>query len=115
MLDIIVKHVICICIAHKSCVILHFYTLCHIKKNMWNFSFSLFFYFILFYFILFCYLVRNENVKILCLYTLQVTRVSSNFPQLKQLNKIKNACAPSNKGFLEFSTANTTKQNKECV
>ena len=46
---------------------------------------------------------------------LQVTRVFLNFPQLKQLSKVKDTCAPSNKGFPEFSTAKTAKQNKECV
>ena len=40
-------------------------------------------------------LVRNENIKIPGFYTLQVqlvTRIFSNFPQLKQLNKIKITC-----------------------
>ena len=68
-----------------------------------------------YYFFLFCSLVRNENVKRPGFYTLQVTRVFLNLPQLKQLSKVKDTCAPSNKGFPEFSTAKTAKQNKECV
>ena len=35
---------------------------------------------------------RNENIKRSRFCTLQVTRVFSNFPQLKQLNKTKNMC-----------------------
>ena len=45
-----------------------------------------------YYLFLFCSLVRNENIKRPGFYTLKVTRVCSNFPQLKQLNKIKNMC-----------------------
>ena len=60
--DIIVIHIMCICIAHKNCIIFH----------VW-----IFFFFI-------CSLVRNENIRF--------SRVSSNFPQLKQLIKIKNTC-----------------------
>ena len=41
---------------------------------------------------LFGSLVKNENTKRLGFYTLLVTRAFSNFPQLKQLNKIKNTC-----------------------
>ena len=49
--------------------------------------------FIILYFLkLFYSLVRNGNLKRPGFYTLQVTRVFSNFPQLKQLNKIKNTC-----------------------
>ena len=48
--------------------------------------------YIFLFFLSFCSLVRNENVKRPGFYTLQVTRVFSNFPQLKQLNKIKNTC-----------------------
>ena len=74
IIDIIVIH-ICICIVHRNCIILHFYTSCHIKEKCVDFFF------------LFCSLVRNENTKRHGFYTLQVTRVFSNFPQLKQLNK----------------------------
>ena len=35
---------------------------------------------------------RNENTKGSGFYTIQVTKVFSNFPKLKQLNKIKNGC-----------------------
>ena len=77
---------------------MHLYISRHIKKKCVEF----FFFIILFFF---SFLVRNENLKTSGFYTLQVTRVFSNFPQLKQLNKIKNICAPSNNSFLEFSTA----------
>ena len=45
----------------------------------------------------FCLLIlsssfRNENIKTPGFYTLQIIRVFSNFPRLKQLNKIKNTC-----------------------
>ena len=39
ILDIIVIHMIGICIVHENCIILHFYTLCILKKNVWNFCF----------------------------------------------------------------------------
>ena len=55
-----------------------------LKESVWNFYFLLFFSFLL--------LVRNEKIKRPGVYTLQVTRIFSNFPQLKQLNKIKNTC-----------------------
>ena len=71
-----------VCIVHKSCIILHFYTSFHIKENVWNFSFLLFFPF--------CSLVKNGNLKTPGFYTLQVIRVFSNFLQLKQIIKIKN-------------------------
>ena len=48
ILDIIVIHMICTCIVHKNCSILHFYTPCHIKESVWNCSFLLFFSFLLF-------------------------------------------------------------------
>ena len=66
---------ICICIVHKNCIILNFFTSCHIKEKCAE---------------LFCSLVKNENTKRPGFYTLLVTRVFSNFPQLKKLNKIKN-------------------------
>ena len=68
-------------IVHKSCIILNFYTSCHIKENCVEFFF--------FFFFLFCSLVRNENGKRPVFYTLQITRVFPNFLQLKQLNKSK--------------------------
>ena len=52
-----------------------------LKKSVWNF-----------YLLFFFPLVRNENIKRPGFYTLQVTRVFSNFPRLKQLNKIKDTC-----------------------
>ena len=67
ILDIILIHIMCICIAHINCIILYFLKL-------------------------FSSLVRNGNIKRSGFYTLQVTRAFSNFPQLKQLNKIKNIC-----------------------
>ena len=39
ILDIIVTHIIGICTVHKSCIILHFYTSCHIKKKCAEFLF----------------------------------------------------------------------------
>ena len=68
--DIIVIHIIWICIVHKNCIILHFYTTCHIKEKRTEFFFFI---------ILSCSLVRNKNIKRLGLYTLHVTRVLSNF------------------------------------
>ena len=47
------------------------------QRSVWNF------------FLLFCSLVRNGNIKRSGFYTLQVARVFSNFPRLKQLSKIK--------------------------
>ena len=47
---------------------------------------------VLFSFFLFSSLVRNYNIKRPGFYMLQVTKVFSNFPQLKQLSKIKKAC-----------------------
>ena len=48
LLDLIVIHIICISIVHKSCIILHFYTSCHIKENCVEFFFYYFFSFLLF-------------------------------------------------------------------
>ena len=67
ILDIILIHIICICIVHITCIILYFQKL-------------------------FCSLDRNRNIKTPGFYRLQVTTVFSNFSQLKQLNKIKNTC-----------------------
>ena len=39
ILDIIVIHIICICIVHKNCIMLHFYNLCHIKERYTEFLF----------------------------------------------------------------------------
>ena len=77
LLDVLVTHIICICIVHKNCIKLHFYTSRHIKEN----SVELFFFSFLFPFYS---LVRNENIKRPGFYALQVTRVFSNFPQLIQ-------------------------------
>ena len=90
ILDIIVIHIICICIIDKNCIILHFYTSYHIKENVWGtFHFSFFF--------LFCSLVRDANLKRPdFFFTLQVTRFFPNLSQIKQLNKqlnkTKNTC-----------------------
>ena len=65
-------------------IILYFISILHVilKKSVRNFCFLK----------LFCSLVKNENTKRPGFYTLLVTRVFSNFRQLKQLNKIKNTC-----------------------
>ena len=85
ILDIIVTHVICVCIVYKNYIIFHLYTSCHVKEKCVEF-----FYF--YYLLRFCFLVRNESIK--RPFFLYVTNkgVFSNFPQLKQLNKIKNTC-----------------------
>ena len=77
----IVTHIICICIIHKNCIILHYVTiyLCHFIENCAEFVFWNF-----------CSLVENENTERLGFYPLLVTMVFLDFPQLKQLNKIKN-------------------------
>ena len=81
ILDIVVIHIICICIVHKNCVILHLYTSCRIKVCG------------IFVFLkLFCSLVKNENTKRSGFYRLPVTRVFLDFPPLKQLKKMKNKC-----------------------
>ena len=68
ILDIIFIHIMGICIVQINCIILY-----SLK--------------------LFCSLYRDENIKRPGFCTsLQVTRVFSNFRQLKQLNKIKNTC-----------------------
>ena len=64
ILDILI-HIMCTCIVHINCIILYFLKL-------------------------FCCLVRNGNIKRPGFYALQAKRAFSNFPQLKQLNKIKN-------------------------
>ena len=84
LLDIKVLNIICICIVNKNCIILYFYTSCHIKEKCGILLF--------YYFFLFSSLVRSYNIKRPGFYTLQVTRVFSNFPQLKQLSKIKDTC-----------------------
>ena len=70
LLDIIVIHIICICVVNKSCIILYFHTSCHIKEKC--VELFLFYYFILFY-----SLVRNLNMERPCFCMLQVTSVSS--------------------------------------
>ena len=77
----IVTHIICICIIHKNCIILHYVTiyLCHFIENCAEFVFWNF-----------CSLVENENTERPAFYPLLVTMVFLDFPQLKQLNKIKN-------------------------
>ena len=85
ILDIIVIHVICVCIVYENCIIFHLYTSCHIKEECVEF-----FYF--YYLLRFCFLLRNESIK--RPFFLYVTNkgVFSNFPQLKQVNKIRNTC-----------------------
>ena len=51
ILDIIVVHMICICFIHKNCIMLHFYTSCHIKEKCAGFLF----------FEKLCSLVKNEK------------------------------------------------------
>ena len=84
ILNIIVMHMVCICIVHKNCIILHFYTSCYIIEKSVEFIFLWFFSF--------CFLVTNENIKRPGFYTLHLTRIFSNIPQLKQLNNINNTC-----------------------
>ena len=45
---------------------------------------------ILYFLKIFCSLVRNGNIKRPGFSTLQATKISSNFPQLKKPNKIRN-------------------------
>ena len=65
---------ICICILHKNCIIYHFYTSCHIKEKCAEF---------LFFLKLLCSLMKIQNTKRPGFYTLLVTKVFSNSPQLK--------------------------------
>ena len=74
----------CLCIVNENCIVLYFYTSCHVNENRWDFSFIIIF--------LCCSLVRNYNIKRPGFYTSQVTSVFSNFSQLKKLSKIKNTC-----------------------
>ena len=67
-------------------IVLHFISVVHVILKKSAQNFSFFF------FSFFCFLVRNENIK--KIWCLDVT---------------------SKKGFLEFSTAKTTKQYKEYV
>ena len=85
ILDVIVIHIVCICIVHKNYIMLHLYTSCHIKEQYVEL-------FLFYHFFPFCFLVRNENIKKPGFYTLQVKSNFSNFPLLKQLNKIKTTC-----------------------
>ena len=64
---------------------LYFIIIWKIQHFTWNHSYRYHMYMYLF-----CFLVRNYNIKRPGFYTLQVARVFSNFPQLKQLSKIKN-------------------------
>ena len=78
-----------IIVVHKIRIILNFYTSCHITEACVKFFFFIIMIILFFlFFYLFCSLVRNENIKRPGFYTLQVIRVFSNFPQLKQLHKI---------------------------
>ena len=69
----------CLCIVHVNCIILYF------LKH-------------------FCSVDRNGNIKRPGFFTLQVTRVFSNFPQLKQLNK-KNIVIFLNYDLLELESS----------
>ena len=77
---------LCISYVYVSYIktILYFISILHVilHKSGWSFSFlSFYFYFLLF----------NEewNIKGLGFYTLQITKIFSNFPQLKQLKKYR--------------------------
>ena len=49
LLDVIVIHIICICVVNKNCIILHFHTSCHIKEKCEEFFlFNYCFLFLLF-------------------------------------------------------------------
>ena len=85
ILDIIVISIICICIVHKKCIILHFYTSCDIILYYTILSTILYFDIILYY------------TYYSFLSTLQFTRVFSNLTQLKQPSKIMNMCEYCNK------------------
>ena len=37
LLDILIIHIICICIINRNCIILYFYTKCHIKEKCLDF------------------------------------------------------------------------------
>ena len=78
ILDIIVISIICICIVHKKCIILHFYTSCDIILYYTYYSFL--------------YYTSCDVFS-----TLQLTRVFSNLTQLKQPSKIMNMCEYCNK------------------
>ena len=60
ILDIKLISIMCICIVHKNCIILHFYTSCHIKEKCVEFSLFETFY----------SLAGNENIKRHGFYTL---------------------------------------------
>ena len=87
ILDVIVIHIICRCIVHRNCIILHFYTSCNIKGKCGKSFFC-------FVFVFFWFLLISLKWKYKKIWFLYVT---------------------SNKGFFQFSTAKTTKQNKKCV
>ena len=65
-------------------MVLYFISIPHVilKKSVRNFCFLKFF----------CSLIKNGNTKRPGFYMLLVTRVFLNFPQLKQLNKMKDTC-----------------------
>ena len=68
-------------------------TLKLVNEHRCNFCESLLLLLVNFCFLkLFSSLARNENSKRPGFYTLQLARLFSNFPHLKQLNKIKNTC-----------------------
>ena len=94
ILDIIYKQIICICMVLGNFVRLHLYTSwCHLKEICVEF--------LLFEtFLLFSYKSKYKNPGF---YAVQVTKVFSNFSQLKQLNKIKNTCEYY--GLLELRSA----------
>ena len=50
VLDIIVKHMICICITDENCIISHFYTSCHMKQKCGDFVFFETFLFLFLFF-----------------------------------------------------------------
>ena len=93
ILDIIVISIIRICIVHKKCIILHFYTSCDIILYYTILSTILYFDIILYYtYYSFLYYTSCDVFS-----TLQLTRVFSNLTQLKQPSKIMNMCEYCNK------------------
>ena len=80
ILAIIVTHMMCICIAHKNCIILHFYTSCHIKEKSAEFCFLK----------LFCSSVKNENTKKNWFLYITSNKSFLEIPQLKQ--RIRYTC-----------------------
>ena len=94
ILDIIYIQIMCICMVHENFIRFHLYT-------SWYHLQEICMEFLLFEtFLLFSYKWKYKNPGF---YTVQVTKVFSDFSQLKQLNKIKNTCEYY--GLLELRSA----------